>query len=47
MDKIKLKNHEFELAGGHRTLEDVFEFDLVKTDEMSLTDVHDIFNTKE
>lgn len=47
MDKIKLKNHEFELAGGHRTLEDIFEFDLVKTDEMTLTEVHDIFNTKE
>lgn len=47
MDKIKLKNHEFELAGGHRTMEDVFEFDIVKKDDMSLTDVHTIFNAKE
>ena len=47
MDKIKLKNHEFELAGGHRTLEDVFEFDIVKKDDMSLTDVHNVFDTKE
>lgn len=47
MDKIKLKNYEFELAGGHRTLEDVFEFDLVKKEEMTLSDVHSIFDTKE
>lgn len=42
MDKIKLKNHEFELAGGHRTMEDVFEFDLVKKETMTLSDVHNV-----
>ena len=47
MDKIKLKNHEFELAGGHRTMEDVFEFDLVKKETMTLSDVHNVFDTKE
>lgn len=47
MDKIKLKNYEFELANGHRTLDDFIEFDLVKSDESTLNEVHDIFTNKD
>lgn len=45
MDKIKLKKHEYELVGGHRSLGDTVEFDLVQ-DGITLSDVHKTFSDK-
>lgn len=46
MDKIKLKKHEFELVGGHRSLGDAVEFDIAQ-DAAMLSDIYKVFSDKD